>query len=145
MGVVAGRGHRQLHGHDGLFDLRGERLGLRQTRIHDAASGPALFGQVERNLTALLGQASIRAERMAAVTIGVPGVRDENLGLNRLAPFMTDWEDQDLTRGLEERVCSRVTVANNVNLGMTGEGGWARRGRAMQIPRVRIGVGSGIS
>ncbi|MGI5878422.1 MAG: ROK family transcriptional regulator [Christensenellales bacterium] len=130
----------------GLFDLAGERLGLRQTRIHDAASGPALFGQVERDLAALLGQAGIPAERLAAVTIGIPGVRDENLGLNRLAPFMTEWEDQDLTRGLEERICSRVTVANNVNLGMTGERwlGNARGARNAVYLEFGIGVGAGI-
>lgn len=130
----------------GLFDLSGQRLGFTETPLPDVASGPAIFDRVERDLVSLLGRTGFTPDNAAAVVIGVPGVRDADRGLNRLAPFMTEWEDRDLTLGLARRVCGRVTVANNVNLGMLGEqwAGSARDVRDAVYLEFGIGVGAGI-
>jgi predicted NBD/HSP70 family sugar kinase len=103
-----------------LSDLSGERLGTidRQAELEDADR--ALAALVEA-LQELLAGASMTADDLRILTLGVPGVVDSS-GTLWTSAVVPSWIDVDLTGALRDRYArARVIVENDTNLAAIAE------------------------
>ena len=124
----------------GLVNLGGDIL----NEYRDSTIG----GSAEENyqkLAAFLGmmleQAGNLKSRILGITIGIPGILDNQAGLVKLAPGLL-WKDYPLLQKLEKITDLPINLENDVNLAALGEL-WFGAGQGVR-DLVMVAIGTGI-
>ncbi|MBL7107273.1 MAG: ROK family protein [Phycisphaerae bacterium] len=90
--------------------------------VTNSESGPETV--IENIVTvslALVEQANLRFENVAAIGVGVPGPTDYETGTIIKLPNMPAFENLPLKKLLEEKCCKKVVIENDANAACWGE------------------------
>ncbi|WP_272976440.1 ROK family transcriptional regulator [Deinococcus geothermalis] len=134
------------HARVDLLDLRCTTLATR-TAQHDILRGPAATYALLKELAqAVLEEAGVPRERVAAVGAGVPGPVDYATGCVVQPPNMPGWDGENVMAGLERILGLPTRVDNDANLGALAESRFGvHRGAADLIyVKVATGIGAGV-
>ncbi|MEW6422758.1 MAG: ROK family protein, partial [Deinococcota bacterium] len=134
------------HARVDLLDLRCATLATR-TAQHDILRGPAATYALLKDLAwAVLEEAGVPREQVAAVGAGVPGPVDHATGCVVQPPNMPGWDGENVMAGLERALGLPTRVDNDANLGVLAESRFgAHRGAADLIyVKVATGIGAGV-
>lgn len=82
-------------------------------------------------------------QKLKALTIGVPGVVDQDHGSLGIAPNLPGWESINIAETFSSRLRVPVEVENDVNLAAYGEFIW-RSSQDMTFIAIGTGIGGGI-
>lgn len=127
--------------HTALADLEGRILAEERTPTA-RSSGEAILCQIEEQRRAVLRQAEVAEDRIAAAGIGLPGSVHPEHGRLYRAPNIVGLEGRDLRTELAERLELPVAVENDVNLAALGEA-W-RSGAPESLVFIALGTGIGM-
>jgi predicted NBD/HSP70 family sugar kinase len=135
-------GARFLRG--AVCDLAGEIRARQDVELRGADADGALHAILALH-DSLVGAASLPAERIDGVVLGVPGVIDTATGtLHLTTPNIPGLEGRPFGRELRERLGIPVTLENDVNLGAVGER-WLGIARGVDdFAFLSIGTGMGM-
>ncbi|HHW48679.1 MAG TPA: ROK family transcriptional regulator [Clostridiaceae bacterium] len=139
IGIDAGRSQiRAL-----CSDLLGEPVASVKKDNDFEKGGEYLYQQIESALLEVIEKSNISKENIECICIGLPGIRDEDKKINRLAPFIDNWENIDVAERIREKINSEIIIDNGVNLGAIGEK-WKGAAQGYQnIVYINLGVGIG--
>ncbi|GBF05735.1 ROK domain-containing protein [Deinococcus aerius] len=129
-----------------LLDLRCAPLASR-TVAHDILLGPAAtYARLTELTCAVLAEAGVERDRVAAVGAGVPGPVDHATGCVVQPPNMPGWDGENVAAGLERVLGLPTRVDNDANLGALAETRFgAHRGAADLIyVKAATGIGAGV-
>jgi glucokinase len=129
-----------------VADLRGEPLAHRIVPTPAGVGPEALLSRLATSVRALMKEAEAPAERLLALTCGVPGSVDYERGVVILAPNLVGWSNVAVREVLEQALEAAVVVENDVNLAVLGEHwrGAARGHDTCVFLFVGTGIGAGV-
>jgi glucokinase len=129
-----------------VADLRGEPLAHRIVPTPAGVGPEALLSRLATSVRALMKEAEAPAERLLALTCGVPGSVDYERGVVILAPNLVGWSNVAVREVLEQALEAAVVVENDVNLAVLGEHwrGSARGHDTCVFLFVGTGIGAGV-
>ena len=129
-----------------VADLRGEPLAHRIVPTPAGVGPEALLSRLATSVRALMKEAEAPADRLLAVTCGVPGSVDYERGVVILAPNLVGWSNVAVREVLEQALEAAVVVENDVNLAVLGEHwrGAARGHDTCVFLFVGTGIGAGV-
>lgn len=104
-----------------LADLRHERLAHRIVNTPNSVPPQALLEEVASEVHKLIGDTGVQSDRLLALSVGAPGVVDEDTGAVVVAPNLPGWHDVPMRAILERSFNVPVLVENDVNLAILGE------------------------
>jgi len=142
IGIDAGRSQiRAL-----CSDLLGEPIASVKKNNNFEKGGEYLYEQIELALFDVIEKSSISKENIECICIGLPGIHDEDKKVNRLAPFIDNWENIDVGERIREKISCEIIVDNGVNLGAIGEKwkGAAQGYRNIVYINLGVGIGAGV-
>lgn len=127
--------------HTVLADLDGRILA--EARSPTASDGgDAILSQIDDQRRAVLAEAAVAGERIAAAGVGLPGSVDPGSGRLHRAPNVAGLEGRDLRQALAEHLGLPVAIENDVNLAAFGEA-W-RDGDRGGLVFIALGTGIGM-
>ena len=136
-------GARFLRG--ALTDLAGTVRARQDVELAGADADTALDA-IARLRDALVGAAGLSSDLIDEVVVGVPGVVEPATGVVRLATNIAGLDGRAYGAELEERLGTRVTLENDVNLAALGERrqGVARGVEDFMFLSIGTGLGAGL-
>ncbi|MFB6520438.1 ROK family transcriptional regulator [Streptomyces sp. NPDC056401] len=114
-----------------IADLSGTVLGAHHALVPPDADGQRLFETTKAALTAATVAASIDLSDLWAVTVGTPGIVDEELSKVLIAPSIPGWAALPVVPLLRTWLHCPVHIDNDVNLAVLAELGQSADGQAV--------------
>lgn len=112
------------------------------TEPTDPRGGLLVLEQISKLATRLARDVNTHPSRIRSIVVGTPGVVNPRSGAIELAPNIADLGQLDAVGVLSEKLGSRVTIENDINLGLLGE---IWHGCAQNVPNVAlIALGTGV-
>jgi glucokinase len=129
-----------------VADLRGTRLGHEIVDTPASIPPPQTLLHLAEAFKSLLRSARAPANRLLAVSVGVPGIVRPDEGVVAFAPNLSGWHDVPLRDILKRELRTSVLIDNDVNLALLGEHwqGAARGHETCAFVFVGTGIGSAL-
>jgi len=125
-----------------LADKSGAILGRWSRSTTGARNENVIVELIREGFNALLAEASLPRNTVAAVAAGAPGITDTDQGIVVATSYLMGWRDVPLRALLEAALGVPVSIDNDVNLAALGE---AHSGVAQGVDDfVFLGIGTGI-
>lgn len=139
LGIDIGRSHIRTM----ITDISGNIIASSASKEITPKTGDEIIQQLDIEIDMVLKEADIDKNCMMGIGVGIPGIVDEQLGKNRLVPFIEAWQDVRVDLHLKERFNIPVFIGNSVNYGAIGEK-WKGAGRGFSnIIYINYGIGIG--
>ena len=123
-----------------LADLMGRIVKYKEEPIR-RGKGSEFMEHLLKTLQAIIEEADVPTEKIWAVTVGVPGIFDEDAGRSQFANFLDGWEEIDIRAEVFEALNIEAIIENDVNLDIIGES-WKGVGKDYEdILYVKLGQG----
>ena len=123
-----------------LADLMGRIVKYKEEPIR-RGKGSEFMEHLLKTLRSIINEADVPTEKIWAVTVGVPGIFDEDAGRSQFANFLDGWEEIDIRAEVFEALNIEAIIENDVNLDIIGES-WKGVGKDYEdILYVKLGQG----
>ncbi len=130
-----------------LSNLKPEVIELRTVGVANERDGHKILGIIIGQIVDLFAANNLPLKQLQAITVGFPGVFNEEIGRLVLLPlWLYVWDKIDLREELQKQFKVRVIIKNDINLAALGESrfGVGRDYRNLAYVSVDMGVGAGV-
>lgn len=139
LGIDLGRSHIRMI----ICDIAGNVICSSESDQYTQKTKQGVLDQIDIQFEKILQEAAICKDELLYISIGIPGIVDENEGKHRLAPFMDSLIDFRLDLYIKEKYKIKTVCGNSVDLGAIGEK-WKGAGQEYQnIIYINYGIGLG--
>lgn len=102
-------------------DLLGNPIEIVEKRMDLTKDGEHAYALIRDSVKEVLIKSHIPLEQLECISIGIPGIFDENSRKNRFVPYLASWEDIQIEDRLKKDFIDNVIIDNVVNFGVIGE------------------------
>jgi N-acetylglucosamine repressor len=127
-------------------DLLGNILEIEYVKLPERKIGTIILDKAIECIYSLMDKRNIEKDRIIVISIGTPGVINEETGELQMAPQFEGWDKLNVKKTLEKEFQTKIIIKNDINLAAIGESSYGiGKGYSNLIfISLDIGVGSGI-